>query len=90
MVALGFGDKEGTLPRTDAVTVEKVKLRVYHWPLLVAGALGLALMAAGLIGLGWDTRLLRDTRPRRLAPPAVAKPCRSVWPGFSSRGGCSW
>ena len=55
-VALGFGDKEGTLPRTDAVTVEKVKSRVDDWPLLVAGALGLALMAAGSIGLGWDTR----------------------------------
>jgi hypothetical protein len=62
-VALAFGDKEGTLPRTDAVIVEKVKLRVYHWPLLIAGALGLALMAAGLIGLGWDTGLLRDTPP---------------------------
>lgn len=69
-VALGFGDKEGTLPRTDAVTVEKVKLRVYHWPLLVAGALGLALMAAGLIGLGWDTGLLRDTPPAAATAPA--------------------
>jgi hypothetical protein len=69
-VTLGFGDKEGTLPRTDAVTVEKVKLRVYHWPLLVAGALGLALMAAGLIGLGWDTGLLRDTPPPAATAPA--------------------
>jgi hypothetical protein len=73
-VTLAFGDKEGTLPRTDAVTAEKVKLRVYHWPLLVSGALGLALMAAGLIGLGWDTGLLRDTPPPPPAPPAVAKP----------------
>jgi hypothetical protein len=62
-VTLAFGDKEGTLPRTDAVIVEKVKLRVYHLPLLISGALGLALMAAGLIGLGWDTGLLRDTPP---------------------------
>ena len=69
-VALGLGDKEGTLPRTDAVIVEKVKLRVYHWPLLVAGALGLALMAAGLIGLGWDTGLLRDTPPPAATAPA--------------------
>lgn len=69
-VALGLGDKEGTLPRTDAVIVEKVKLRAYHWPLLVAGALGLALMAAGLIGLGWDTGLLRDTPPAAATAPA--------------------
>jgi hypothetical protein len=69
-VALGLGDKEGALPRTDAVIVEKVKLRVYHWPLLVAGALGLALMAAGLIGLGWDTGLLRDTPPPAATAPA--------------------
>ena len=69
-VTLAFGDKEGTLPRTDAVIVEKVKLRVYHLPLLISGALGLALMAAGLIGLGWDTGLLRDTPPPAPTAPA--------------------
>jgi hypothetical protein len=73
-VALAFGDKEGTLPRTDAVIVEKVKLRVYYLPLLIAGAVGLALMAAGLIGLGWDTGLLRDTPPPPPVPAAAAKP----------------
>jgi hypothetical protein len=73
-VTLGFGDKEGTLPRTDAVAVAKVKLRVYDWPFLAAGAIGLALMAAGLIGLGWDTGLLRDTPPPPPVPAATAKP----------------
>ena len=70
-VTLGFGDKESTLPRTDAITVAKVKLRVYDLPFLVAGAVGLALVAAGLIGLGWDTGLLRDTPP---STPTVPVP----------------
>jgi hypothetical protein len=56
------------LPRKDAV-VGGVTFRLYHWPILVLGALGLALVAGGLIGLGWNTGLLRDTPPPPTTPP---------------------
>jgi hypothetical protein len=81
-ITLGLGDgpdkegKQGLLPRKDMV-VTGVSLRLYTRPVLICGALGLVLIAAGLIGFGWNTGLLRDAPLVALAdrpPLAPAAP----------------
>jgi hypothetical protein len=69
-VTLGLGDSNGKLPRPNAVMADKITLRVYDWQMLVLGALGIVLLAVGLIMWGWNTGLLRDPAP----PADPAKP----------------
>ena len=87
-VKLGLGDSDAKLPRPHAIAGTTIELRVYEPKPLFTGMLGLALVAVGLVALGWYSTLLRDTTTGEIreAPFSLAR-VQFAWWFFLAFGG---
>ena len=87
-VKLGLGDSDAKLPRPHAIAGTTIELRVYEPKPLFTGMLGLALVAGGLVALGWYNALLRDTTSGEIreAPFSLAR-VQFAWWFFLAFGG---
>src|SRR5262249_30883455 len=80
-IRLGIGDDSSKLPRAGAMIETPIKIRAWEPRILVAGALGLLLLAGGIVASGWYTGLMRDstTGPVRDAPFSLARVQFTWW-----------